>query len=360
MAVITGEFAIVRFIRVKCVFEGAWMRIDKISMISAVILLAMLGGCAKKPAIIKGRITDADGKPLAAAAVFTIPQEQTTLSDTAGYFVFDEVKPGEYSLMAKFESDSTIKLIGQVNPGENLNYDLVIFKSVPPPPPPPSTPPPDTTKVEKSAPPPRDEPPVTDPALTTGARVLHLGSPEFIKKFEIESSDGLVWDLKKEKDTKLRFQGGRLFEGYFAGPYHKYWETAARRLEYDGRIWIYIHGPEKVVDKSRAITIGIPLGLPANADIDSIVVEYGFPRFPDDYSAGDIQMRMIGETASDITVLMDWKRVDHAENGLIKKQVIIPKGANKKIDKINIETDSDGDAVWDDLMVRPLVYFSMQ
>jgi hypothetical protein len=122
---------------------------------------------------------------------------------------------------------------------------------------------------------------------------------------------------------------------------------------------MYSHGPEKTVNGSRAITVSIPLGLPANAEIDSVVIEYGFPRFPDDYSAGDVQLRLMGETASDIAVLMDWQKIDHSENGLIKKQVILPKGANRKLLKINIETDSDGDAVWDDLMVRPLVYFDL-
>ena len=88
---------------------------------------------------------------------------------------------------------------------------------------------------------------MVDPAEKSGVRVLHLGTSEYFKKFEVESSDGLVWTLKNEKDSKLKFPGGVLREGYFAGPYHKYWETAARRLEYDGKVWIYIHGPEKVI-----------------------------------------------------------------------------------------------------------------
>jgi hypothetical protein len=324
-------------------------------------VVLLISGCAKKPATIKGRVTDADGKALAGAAIFTVPQQLAALSDSSGFFVIQEVPAGEYSLLGKYGADSTVKLIGQIGPGETVNYDLVIFKAPPQEPLPP--PPPDTTKkvvvAEEPPPPPKEPPPVKDPALTSGANVLHLGTSDFIKKYEVESSDGLVWQLKNEKDTKLRFQGGRLFEGYFAGPYHKYWETAARRLEYDGRTWIYVHGPEKVVEGSRSITIGIPLGLPANAEIDSIVVEYGLPRFPDDYSAGDVQLRMLGETASDIADLMEWKKVDHAENGLIKKQVVILRGANKKLDKINFEIDSDGDAVWDDLMIRPLVYFQM-
>ncbi len=333
-----------------------------LKILFALSILLALAGCAKKPATIKGRVTDADGKALAGAAIFTVPQQQSTLTDSSGFFVFEEVPPGEYSILGKYEADSTVKLIGQIGPGEIVSCDLVIFKTEPPPPPLPPPPPPDTTKKAPPPPPPppREPPPITDPAVESGANVLHLATSEFIRRYEVESSDGLVWDLKNEKDSKLRFQGGRLFEGYFAGPYHKYWETAARKLEYDGRIWLYVHGPEKVVSGSRAISIGIPLGLPANAEIDSIVIEYGLPRFPDDYSSGDVQLRLLGETASDITDLMEWKRVDHAENGLIKKEVIMPRGANRKLEKISIEVDSDGDAVWDDLMIRPLVYFQLQ
>jgi hypothetical protein len=322
--------------------------------------LVVVSGCAKKPATIKGKITDAEGQPIAQATVIAVEQEKSILTDSAGSFIFEELPGGEYTLVAKFESDSTIKQIGLISPGEIVGADMVIFRTPPPQPIKPPPPPPDTTtKAEEPPPPPREPPPITDPILKSGLSVLHLGTPEFFKKFIVESSDGLVWELKKEKDSNLRFVGGRLFEGYFAGPYHKYWETAARRLEYDGRMWIYVHGPEKVVENSRAISIGIPLDLPANAEIDSVVVEYGLPRFPEDYTSGDVQLRMIGETASDITVLMDWKRIDHAENGLIKKSAILLKGANRKLVKINIEVDSDGDAVWDDLMIRPLVYFQM-
>lgn len=333
------------------------MKFAKYLLVAAGIMVVVLAGCSKRPATIKGRVIDSDGNALAGAAVFTVPQQFSTLTDSAGFFLFEDIPPGEYSLLAKFDSDSTAKLIGALRPGEVVSYDMVIYKAPPPPPPPP----PDTVKKEEAKPaPPPEEPPVIDPAIASGASVIHLGSSELFRKFEVESSDGLVWTLKKGRDSKLKFQGGRLNEGYFAGPYYKYWETAARRLEYDGRIWIYIHGPEAVVAGSRAITIGIPLSFPANAEIDSVVVEYGLPRFPDTYTPGDVQLRLIGETASDITVLMDWQRVDHAENGLIKKQVIPLKGANRKLEKINIEADSDGDAAWDDLMVRPLVYFQMR
>jgi hypothetical protein len=209
--------------------------------------------------------------------------------------------------------------------------------------------------VEK--PKPKPKPPLTDPVLLSGARVLHLGTSEYIRKFMIESSDGLVWSLRDEKAYNLKFRGGRLFEGYFAGPYHEYWETAARKLEYDGKIWIYVHGPERVTEGGRNITISIPLGLPANAQIDSIVVEYGLPKFSTTVPGGSVQLRILAMTASDINLLMDWHAVDHAENGLVRKEVISTKGAMRKLESIDIEVDSDGDAYWDALMIRPLVYF---
>ena len=334
------------------------MKFFRYPIVSIAILALFWAGCAKKPATIKGKVTNAEGKPLAGAAVFTIPQQMSALSDTSGDFIFDDVPPGEYSLMAKFDSDSTVKIIGEIGPGATITVDLVVFKSEPPPPPP--QPKPKEEPKPKPKPKPKPDTPLVDPVEKAGGKVLHLGTSEFFKKYEVESSDGLVWSLKKEKDTKLKFQGGLLREGYFAGPYHKYWETAARKLEYDNKVWIYIHGPEKVVGDRRNITITVPLGLPANAEIDSVVIEYGLPKFPDDYTAGTVQLRLLGYTASDITNFMDWHPIDHDENGLIKKEVITPRGANRKLEYIVIDVDSDGDAYWDALIVRPLVFFDLR
>jgi hypothetical protein len=241
-----------------------------------------------------------------------------------------------------------------------VTVDLAIFKTElrrPRRPPPPA---PEPKVEEPPKPPPKPKPPLTDPALKDGDRVLHLGIADLIRKYNIESSDGLVWRYKDEQVSDLKFKGGRMFGGYFAGPYHKYWETAARMLEYDGKIWVYVHGPEIVVDNSRSITISVPLGLPANAEIDSVIIEYGIPKFSEDYEPGTVQLRLLGETASDITQLMDWMMVDHDENGLLKRRVIIPRGADRKLEYIDIEVDSDGDAYSDALMIRPLVYFSLR
>lgn len=331
------------------------MRVARYFLLTVSILAIVWAGCAKKPAIIKGKVTNAEGKPLAGAAIFTIPQQMSVLSDTLGNFLFEDVPPGEYSLMAKFDTDSTIKIIGDVDPGATITVDLVVFKTEPPPPPPP----PEPEKKEEPKPKPKPDIPLVDPIEKQGLQVLHLGTSDFFKKFEVESSDGLVWTLKKEKDTKLKFPGGVLREGYFAGPYHEYWETAARKLEYDGKVWIYIHGPEKVVGDRRNITITIPLGLPANAEIDSLVLDYGLPKFGGSYTPGTVQLRLLGYTASDIASLMDWHAVDHDENGLIKKEVITPRGANRKLEYVVIDVDSDGDAYWDALIVRPLVYYSL-
>jgi hypothetical protein len=336
------------------------MRIIKYPGLLAVIIVVILSGCAKKPAVIEGRVTGGEGEPLPGAAVFTIPQQVSTFADTAGVYTLADVPPGDYSIMAKFDSDSTVKLLGEVAPGTTMTVDIVIFKTEPPPPPEPPKPKEEPKPEPKPKPKPKPKPPLTDPALKTGAKVLHLGTMEFIKKYEIESSDGLVWTFKDEKATDLDFRGGRLFGGYFAGPYHKYWETAARMLEYDGKIWIYVHGPEKVVEDTRSISIAVPLDLPANAEIDSIIVEYGIPKYSGYYEPGTIQLRMLGETASDITLLMEWKRVDHDENGLLKHDILTPRGADRKLQYVVIEVDSDGDAYDDDLMIRPLVYFSLR
>jgi len=336
------------------------MKFARILAIFSIIAIFIFFSCAKKPAIIQGQVIDGEGQPLIGAVVSTIPMQLSAETDSTGYYIIVDVPPGEYRIMAKFESDSTVNLLGEVAPGATLATDITIIKFLPPPIPEPE---PESTVVEeppKPKPKPKPKPPLTDPALNAGAKVIHLGTTEFIKNYEVESSDGLVWSLKNDKDFNLKFAGGRLFEGYFAGPYHEYWETAGRMLEYAGKIWLYVHGPEKVVDGGRSITIAIPLNLPANTEIDSIVVEYGLPKISGSYPPGTVQLRILGETASDIALLMDWHKVDHYENGLIKKKVITPKGAERKLRYVDLEIDSDGDAYWDALMIRPLVYFELR
>ena len=332
------------------------MKIARIATLFFIISLLVFYACAKKPAIIQGNVTNAEGVPLVGAVVSTIPMQLSDETDSTGYFVVVDVPPGIYSLMAKFDADSTVKMIGEVAPGATVATEIKIVKPEPPPPPP--EPEPETTIVETQKPKPR--PPIVDPVINSGVKVLHLATLDYIRQYEIESSDGLVWSYRNEKEYYPKFPGGRLFAGFFAGPYHEYWETAGRMLEYDGKIWLYIHGPEKVVDNSRAITIGIPLGLPSNTEIDSIVIEYGLPKIRGNYPPGTVQLRMLGETVSDIMPLMDWHMVDHDENGLLKKEVIKPKGASRNLEYVIIETDSDGDAYWDALMVRPLVYFELK
>jgi hypothetical protein len=319
-----------------------------------IISLLVFYACAKKPAIIQGHVTNADGEPLAGAIVSTIPMQLSSETDSTGYFIVVDVPPGIYSIMAKFEADSTVKMIGEVAPGATVASDIKIVKQEP------LIPPEPEPVVEEPKPKPKPKPPIVDPVINSGVKVLHLATLDFIRQYEVESSDGLVWTLRKEKEYNPKFRGGRLFDGYFAGPYHEYWETAGRMLEYDGKIWLYVHGPEKVVDNSRAITIAIPLGLPSNTEIDSIVVEYGLPKIAGTYPPGTVQLRMLGETVSDITPLMDWHMIDHDENGLLKKEVISPRGAARKLEYVIIEVDSDGDAYWDALMIRPLVYFELR
>ena len=92
----------------------------RIGLLSILLLNILLVGCAKKPATIKGTITDEDGNPLAGAAVFSVPQRYSTLSDTLGQFAIDGVESGQYPLLAKLGDDSTMINIGLVEPGQVL------------------------------------------------------------------------------------------------------------------------------------------------------------------------------------------------------------------------------------------------
>jgi len=331
----------------------------RIGLLSILSLIIALAGCAKKPAIIKGAVTDEDGKPLGGAAIFSVPQRYSTLTDTLGQFTIDGVESGQYSLLAKLGEDSTMVNIGLVEPGQVLVTTIVIQIAPPPPPPPPEKP--------KEEPKPKPKPKVEkevefiDPVLKNGDKVLLLADKEFFKLFEVESSDDLVWELKKTSTSKLKFKNGRMYEGYFSGPSFEYFETAARRCVYDNKLWIYTHGPEQTQPEGREVYITIPLGLPANIDIDSIIVFYGFPKFPADAPGGSVRFRMVGETTGGgISILLDWEKIDHFTNGNFFNKVIPTLGDNRKIQYVSLEINSDGDAVWDAFLIRPLVYYSVK
>jgi hypothetical protein len=321
------------------------------------LIMLFLLNCAEKPAVIKGTVTDEKGELQKGAAVFSIPQKYSTLTDTLGNFIIEGVEPGQYSLLTKLGEDSTVVNLGLIEPGQVMVTTIILKKEPPPPPPPPP--------VEKKKPEPKPKPkiekPFVDPIHKTTDKVLLLADETYFKKFEVESSDGIVWEFRKAYYSKLRFTGGKLYEGYFSGPNVKYFETAARRCIYDDKLWIYTHGPEQTPPEGREIYISIPVGLPGNADIDSVVVFYGFPRFPKSVPDGAVRFRLVGETAGGgISILVDWQSVDHKSNGSFYKKSVPTLGDNRKLEYISLETNSDGDAVWDAFLIRPLVYFSLK
>jgi len=288
-----------------------------IRLLGLLLIASILSGCAKKPAEIKGTVTNEKGEPLGGAAIFSVPQRYSTLSDTLGQFSIEGVESGQYAILAKFGEDSSLVNLGLIEPGEVLVTNVVIRITPPPPPPPPPEPEKPKEKPKpKPKPKPKKEVEFIDPLLQNGEKLLLLSDKEFVKQFEIESSDDLVWEFRELKISKLKFANGRMYEGYFSGPSSRYYETAARRCVYDNKAWIYTHGPEQTPEEGREIYITIPLGLPGNVDIDSLVVFYMFPRFPNDAESGSIKFRMVGETASGgISILLDWEKIDHSSNG---------------------------------------------
>ena len=152
-----------------------------------------------------------------------------------------------------------------------------------------------------------------------------------------------------------------MYEGYFAGPHPKYYETAARRCIYDNRLWIYTHGPENTPTEGREVYVAIPLELPGNTDIDSLVIFYGFPRFPENALSGSVKFRIVGETSTGgISILIDWQKINHSSNGSFYKKIVPTLGDNRRLDYVSLEINSDGDAAWDAFLIRPLVYFSFR
>lgn len=331
--------------------------LGKYSILAATVFILFLS-CAKKPAVIKGKVTDEEGKPLAGAALFSVPQRYSTLTDTLGEFTISGVEAGQYALLAKLGDDSTLVNVGIIEPGETMVIPIIIKKAPPPPPPPPPK------KVEekpKPKPKPKPEPDFVDPIHSEGVKVLLLADKEFVKDYEVESSDDIVWEFKGTTSVKAGFKDAVLYEGWFPGPVSKYYEAAAQRCKYDNKLWIFTHGPEPAPDGGREIYVSIPLGLPANANIDSVVVTYGFPKLPDDTPPGSIRFRVVGETMTGgIAILVDWEKIDHATNGTPYKKAIRTLGDNRKIQYISLEINSDGSAAGDDFLIRPLVYFNLE
>ena len=69
----------------------------RICFLGLTFLLLVIASCAKKPAVIKGTVTDDEGKPLGGAAIFSVPQRYSTLTDTLGQFTIEGVEAGQYS-----------------------------------------------------------------------------------------------------------------------------------------------------------------------------------------------------------------------------------------------------------------------
>lgn len=325
------------------------------------IALSIISGCAQKPAVIKGKVTDEEGKALAGAALFSVPQRYSCLTDTAGEFMISGVEAGQYSLLAKLGNDSTLANLGLIEPGQVMVIPIVIKKAPPPPPPPPPQPPPAKVEEKPQEKPKPKEPPFVDPIHAEGTKVLLLADKEFVKNYEVESSDNIVWEFKNASAVKPGFVDAKLYEGWFSGATRKYYETAAQRCIYDGKLWIFTHGPEPAPEGGREIYVSIPLGLPANADIDSVVVSYGYPNLPDNTPPGSVRFRVVGETLTGgIAILVDWEKIDHATNGTPYKKSIETLGDNRKIQYISLEINSDGAATGDDFLIRPLIYFSLK
>ncbi len=316
----------------------------------------LVSACAKKPAVIKGVVQDDKGAPLGGAAVYSVPQRYQTLTDTLGRFSIESVEPGQYSLLVKFGADSTIINLGIIEPGEIKEAAIAV--SITPPPEPEAKPVDTIPPPPKEPPKPPPEPKFVDPVESAGGNVLLLCGEDYFPKYEVESSDGLNWELKKGPPGKLEFEDSKIFEGYFAGPRRKNSETAAARVIYDKKYWIYTRGPDAAPANGRTISIAIPIELPEKAVVDSFVIYYGIPSGGKERPKGSMQLRAIGENdAGKITILFDWEKAEHSSAGVFYKKVSLMPLDFRRLGYLTLEIDSDGEVAGDDFLLRPLIYF---
>lgn len=331
------------------------------ALLSITAIMVLFGaGCAKKPANIKGNVVDDTGKPLAGAAVLSVPQRYSTLTDTLGNFVMERIEPGQYSLLVRFGNDSTLVKVGIIEPGEDKITTITL--TIAPPPPPPPLPEIKTDTIPK----PVAEKPIrelkfTDPIFKEVGNVVLLCIDSIFEKFEVESGDNLNWELRKTKDPIIKFknENGRMTAGYFSGPRQENYETAAGKCIYDGKLWIYSHGPNAAPKGGRTISIAIPIELEDNTAIDSLVVFYGIPPYVSRQPEGSVQFRALSESAAGkINIIIDWQRVEHSSNGSFHKKVAEIPRESRYISYITLELDSDGEVEGDDFLVRPILYYT--
>jgi len=91
------------------------------------IIILILGCSSKKPAIIKGTVTDESGVPKSGAVVNTTPQRYSTITDTLGHFIIVGVEPGKYSLMARSGNDSAFSNLGMIDSGMTVVARVIFF-----------------------------------------------------------------------------------------------------------------------------------------------------------------------------------------------------------------------------------------
>jgi hypothetical protein len=332
-----------------------------IVLILGLLFILLFNGCAKKPATVKGNVIDDKGAPLGGAAVLTVPQRYSTLTDTLGNFIMERIEPGQYSLLVRFGNDSVLVNLGSIEPGEEKTTSITL--KITPPPPPPTLPELKTDTIPKPvAEKPIKELKFVDPIVKEGGNVVLLVIDSIFSKYEVESGDNLNWELRKTTNPDIKFKGesGRMTAGFFSGPKQENYETAAGKCIYDNKLWIYSHGPKSVPQGGGTISISIPLELAENAAIDSFVVFYGIPPYmAKEPPAGSIQFRALSESAAGkINILIDWQKVDHSSNGSFHKKVVEMPADSRYLSYITLEFDSDGDVAGDDFLVRPLIYYS--
>jgi hypothetical protein len=327
------------------------------------LFLLVIVGCARKPAAIKGNVVDDKGAPLGGAAVLSVPQRYSTLTDTLGNFAMERIEPGQYSLLVKFGNDSILVNVGTIEPGEEKSTSITL--TITPPPPPPPLPEIKTDTIPKPvAEKPLKDIKFTDPIVKEGGKVILLCIDSIFAKYEVESGDNLNWELRKTSNPEIKFKGesGRMTAGYFSGPKQENFETAAGKCIYDNKLWIYSHGPNSAPKGGRTITLSILIELAENIAIDSLVILYGIPPYTAKQPPeGSIQFRALSESASGkINILIDWQHVDHSTNGSFHKKVVEMPADSRYLSYITLEFDSDGDVTGDDFLVRPLLYYSIK
>ena len=85
---------------------------------------------AAAPAVVRGRVVDANNQVLPGATIYIADSRTGTISDVNGFYTLSDLKPGTYDLTVSYVGYSTRRLTVTVEQGVSQEVDIVLSEGV--------------------------------------------------------------------------------------------------------------------------------------------------------------------------------------------------------------------------------------